>query len=47
MTTESGYAVVDPDTVTNQYEGSDVPGESRHLTDALGAEQLSQTRAGA
>jgi mannose-6-phosphate isomerase-like protein (cupin superfamily) len=37
------YAIVDPDTVENPYGGSDVPGEFRRLTDALGCEQLSAT----
>jgi mannose-6-phosphate isomerase-like protein (cupin superfamily) len=39
----SGYAIVDPDDVADHYEGTDVPGEFRHLTDALGCEQLSVT----
>ena len=39
----SDYAIVDPDDVKDQYAGSDVPGEFRHLTRALGAEQLSAT----
>jgi mannose-6-phosphate isomerase-like protein (cupin superfamily) len=39
----SDYAIVDPDGVEDAYAGSDVPGEFRHLTDALGAEQLSAT----
>jgi mannose-6-phosphate isomerase-like protein (cupin superfamily) len=39
----NGYAIVDPDTVENPYDGSDVPGEFRRLTDALGCEQLSAT----
>jgi mannose-6-phosphate isomerase-like protein (cupin superfamily) len=39
----AGYAIVDPDTVENPYEGSDVPGEFRRLTDALGCQQLSAT----
>ena len=38
-----GYAIVDPDEVENPYDGSDVPGEFRRLTDALGCEQLSVT----
>jgi mannose-6-phosphate isomerase-like protein (cupin superfamily) len=37
------YAVVDPDAVADAYDGTDVPGEFRRLTDALGAEQLSAT----
>jgi mannose-6-phosphate isomerase-like protein (cupin superfamily) len=39
----SGYAIVDPDDVSDHYEGTDVPGEFRHLTEALGCEQLSVT----
>jgi mannose-6-phosphate isomerase-like protein (cupin superfamily) len=39
----SDYAIVDPDDVDDAYAGSDVPGEFRHLTDALGAQQLSAT----
>jgi mannose-6-phosphate isomerase-like protein (cupin superfamily) len=38
-----GYAVVDPDEVENPYDGSDVPGEFRRLTEVLGCEQLSVT----
>ncbi len=37
------YTIVDPDTVANPYDGSDVPGEFRRVTDALGCEQLSAT----
>lgn len=39
----ASYAVVDPDEIDNPYDGSDVPGEFRRLTDALGCEQLSVT----
>jgi mannose-6-phosphate isomerase-like protein (cupin superfamily) len=39
----SDYAIVDPDQVDDAYAGTDVPGEFRHLTSALGAEQLSAT----
>jgi mannose-6-phosphate isomerase-like protein (cupin superfamily) len=39
----SAYAVVDPDEVENHYDGSDVPGEFRSLTDALGCDQLAVT----
>src|SRR3954471_3775445 len=39
----SDYAIVDPDDVDDAYARSDVPGEFRRLTDALGAEQLSAT----
>ena len=39
----SGYAIVNADDVEDHYAGSDVPGEFRRLTDALGAEQLSAT----
>lgn len=38
-----GYAVVDPDEVSDAYAGSDVPGEFRRLTDALGCSQLAAT----
>src|SRR6201996_1909066 len=41
--TSAGYGIVDPDDADNVYEGSDVPGEFRHLTDLLGAEQLAAT----
>jgi mannose-6-phosphate isomerase-like protein (cupin superfamily) len=37
------YGLVDPDQVANPYDGSDVPGEFRRLTDALGCRQLSVT----
>ena len=37
------YAIVAADEVQDVYEGSDVPGEFRHLTDALDCEQLSVT----
>ena len=37
------YAIVDPDDVTDHYAGSDVPGEFRSLTRALGCEQLAVT----
>jgi mannose-6-phosphate isomerase-like protein (cupin superfamily) len=39
----SDYAIVDPDDVEDSYDGTDVPGEFRRLTRALGAEQLSAT----
>jgi mannose-6-phosphate isomerase-like protein (cupin superfamily) len=39
----SGYSVVDPDDIQNHYEDSDVPGEFRSLTEALGCEQLAAT----
>jgi mannose-6-phosphate isomerase-like protein (cupin superfamily) len=39
----SGYSVVDPDDIQNHYEESDVPGEFRSLTEALGCEQLAAT----
>jgi mannose-6-phosphate isomerase-like protein (cupin superfamily) len=39
----SDYAIVDPDAVQDVYEGSDVPGEFRQLTDALGCEQVAVT----
>ena len=37
---DSGWAIVRADEVENPYDGTDVPGEFRRLTDALGAEQL-------
>ena len=40
---DEGYAIVDPGEVENPYEGSDVPGEFRSLTDALGCRQLAAT----
>ena len=39
----SDYAIVRPDDVEDAYAGTDVPGEFRSLTDALGAEQLAAT----
>jgi mannose-6-phosphate isomerase-like protein (cupin superfamily) len=35
-----GFAIVRADDVDDPYEGTEVPGEFRRLTDALGAEQL-------
>jgi mannose-6-phosphate isomerase-like protein (cupin superfamily) len=42
-TDHAGYAIVQPDAVENPYEGSDVPGEFRSLTKALGCSQLAVT----
>jgi mannose-6-phosphate isomerase-like protein (cupin superfamily) len=39
----SDFSIVDPDDADDAYAGSDVPGEFRRLTDALGGEQLSAT----
>ena len=39
----SDYSIVRADDVEDVYAGSDVPGEFRRLTDALGAGQLSVT----
>jgi mannose-6-phosphate isomerase-like protein (cupin superfamily) len=39
----SDYAIVRADEVEDVYEGTDVPGEFRRLTDALDCEQLSVT----
>jgi mannose-6-phosphate isomerase-like protein (cupin superfamily) len=39
----SDHSIVRADDVANVYEGSDVPGEFRPLTDALGTEQLALT----
>src|SRR2546430_14008621 len=47
MTTDSAnthqFAVVDPDDAEDSYAGSDVPGEFRSLTSALGCGQLAVT----
>jgi mannose-6-phosphate isomerase-like protein (cupin superfamily) len=37
------YAIVDPDEAADAYAGTDVPGEFRRLTDALGCTQLAVT----
>ena len=37
------YAIVNPDEADDAYAGSDVPGEFRRLTEALGSEQLAVT----
>src|SRR3954463_2176172 len=37
------FAIVNPDDVEDHYAGSDVPGEFRPLTRALGCEQLAVT----
>jgi mannose-6-phosphate isomerase-like protein (cupin superfamily) len=39
----SDYAIVNPDDADDAYAGSDVPGEFRSLTSALGCEQLAAT----
>ena len=39
----AGYSIVRADEVDDQYAGTDVPGEFRSLTEALGAEQLAVT----
>ncbi len=38
-----GFAIVSADDVKDAYAGTDVPGEFRRLTDALGAEQVAVT----
>ncbi|HTT95459.1 MAG TPA: cupin domain-containing protein [Solirubrobacterales bacterium] len=38
-----GFAIVSADDVDDAYAGSDVPGEFRRLTEALGAEQIAVT----
>jgi mannose-6-phosphate isomerase-like protein (cupin superfamily) len=43
MTSPQSYAVVSAEEVADSYEGSDVPGEFRRLTDALGCEQVAVT----
>jgi mannose-6-phosphate isomerase-like protein (cupin superfamily) len=39
----SGFAIVRADDVEDHYAGTDVPGEFRRLTEALGAEQIAVT----
>jgi mannose-6-phosphate isomerase-like protein (cupin superfamily) len=39
----AGYSIVRPDDVDDVYAGTDVPGEFRPLSDALGNEQLALT----
>jgi mannose-6-phosphate isomerase-like protein (cupin superfamily) len=39
----SDYAIVAADDVGDVYEGTDVPGEFRRLTDAVGCQQLAVT----
>jgi mannose-6-phosphate isomerase-like protein (cupin superfamily) len=39
----NGFAIVDPDDVSDVYAGTDVPGEFRSLTDALACGQLAVT----
>ena len=39
----SEYTIVAADEVEDHYEGTDVPGEFRRLTDALGCEQVAVT----
>ena len=39
----SDFTIVDPDEVEDHYADSDVPGEFRRLTEALGCEQLAAT----
>ena len=41
--TDDAYAIVNPDDVKDHYAGTDVPGEFRALTKALGGEQLAAT----
>ena len=39
----SDYTILNADDAKDHYAGSDVPGEFRRLTDALGAEQVAVT----
>jgi len=39
----NGYSIVSADEARDHYAGTDVPGEFRRLTDALGSEQLAVT----
>jgi mannose-6-phosphate isomerase-like protein (cupin superfamily) len=41
--TSNGYAIVNPDDIADHYAGSDVPGEFRRLTGALGCDQIAVT----
>ncbi|HEY2319606.1 MAG TPA: hypothetical protein VGH67_14970 [Solirubrobacteraceae bacterium] len=41
--THPHYAIVHPDEVADSYADSDVPGEFRRLTDALGCDQIAVT----
>jgi mannose-6-phosphate isomerase-like protein (cupin superfamily) len=44
MTTNtSAFAILDPDDAEDAYAGTDVPGEFRSLTSALGCDQLAAT----
>jgi mannose-6-phosphate isomerase-like protein (cupin superfamily) len=43
MTTNNDYSILDPDDAADAYAGSDVPGEFRSLTEALGCGQLAVT----
>jgi mannose-6-phosphate isomerase-like protein (cupin superfamily) len=43
MSHDRGYAIAGPDEVADAYADSDVRGEFRRLTDALGTEQLAVT----
>src|ERR1700733_3032322 len=43
MANNSNYAIVNPDDTEDHYEGTDVPGEFRGLTGALGCGQLAVT----
>jgi mannose-6-phosphate isomerase-like protein (cupin superfamily) len=40
---DHAYAIVSPDDAEDEYAGTDVPGEFRSLTDALGCSQLAAT----
>lgn len=43
MNAEPGFSIVSPDDVDDSYADSDVPGEFRRLTDALGCQQIAVT----
>jgi uncharacterized cupin superfamily protein len=43
MNADPGFSIVRPDDVDDPYAGSDVPGEFRRLTDALGCQQIAVT----
>jgi mannose-6-phosphate isomerase-like protein (cupin superfamily) len=40
---DPGYSIVHPDSIDDAYAGSDIPGEFRRLSDALGGDQLAVT----
>ena len=43
MSANTQFGIVNPDDAKDEYAGTDVPGEFRSLTDALGCDQLAVT----